>query len=233
MFATSAHRDILMVLCRLTRYGLAIVTAVMYWLWEVVLCLIKASFYTVVGMVRALLPSCHSKLPDFSADVCLVTGAAQGLGRQLALKFAECGATLVLWDINEEKVFAVAEEVRALGNEAFAYVCDCSKREEIYRVAERVRREVGDVAILVNNAGVVTGKRLLENSDADIEKTFQVNTLSHYWVSPFNNYNDNYDSCLLALRWQALCAGLRKSLLCTLVSTRELPKIKFVDFVYQ
>lgn len=175
-----------MVLGRLARYGLSLLAAVMYWLLEIIVCLFKALFYTVIGLFRAILPSCRSKLPDLSADVCLVTGAAQGLGRQLALKFAECGATMVLWDINEEKVFSVAEEVRALGNEAFAYVCDCSNREEVYRVAERVRREVGDVAILVNNAGVVSGKRLLENSDANIEKTFQVNTLAHYWVSPLN-----------------------------------------------
>ena len=176
-----------MILSRLARYVVSLLAVVMYWLLEVLLCFLKAFFYTVIGLLRAILPSCgRSKLPDFSADVCLVTGAAQGLGRQLALKFAECGATLVLWDINEEKVFSVAEEVRALGNEAFAYVCDCSKREEVYRVAERVKQEVGDVAILVNNAGVVSGKRLLENSDANIEKTFQVNTLAHYWVSPLN-----------------------------------------------
>lgn len=156
----------------------------MFWLLEVLVAYIKILFYTILGIVKAVLPTFgRPKLPDFSADVCLVTGAAQGLGRQLALKFAECGATIVLWDINEEKVFAVAEEVRALGNEAFAYVCDCSSREDVYRVAERVKREVGDVAILVNNAGVVSGKRVLENSDEAIEKTFKVNTLSHYWVS--------------------------------------------------
>lgn len=155
----------------------------MYWLLEIAVCLVKVGFYTLSGIFKAVLPSCgRTKLPDFSADVCLVTGAAQGLGRQLALKFAECGATLVLWDINEEKVFVVAEEVRALGNEAFAYVCDCSNRAEVYRVAERVKKEVGDVAILVNNAGIVLGKQLLENSDDDIEKTFKVNTLAHYWV---------------------------------------------------
>lgn len=157
----------------------------MYWLLEVVVCLVKVGLYLILGLVKAILPSySRSRLPDFSADVCLVTGAAQGLGRQLALKFAECGATLVLLDINEEKVFAVAEEVRALGlgNEAFAYKCDCSIREDVYGVAERVKREVGDVAILVNNAGVVSGKKLMESSDDDIEKTFQVNTLSHYWV---------------------------------------------------
>lgn len=156
----------------------------MWRLLEIIVRLVKAVVYHFLGTVKALLPSFGcAKLPDFSADVCLVTGAAQGLGRELALKFAECGATLVLWDINEEKVFSVAEEVRAIGSEAFAYVCDCSNRDDVYRVAERVKREVGDVAILVNNAGVARGKKLLEMSDADIEKTFKVNTLSHYWVS--------------------------------------------------
>ncbi len=41
---------------------------------------------------------------------------------------------------------------------------------------------MGDITILVNNAGIVTGKRFLESSDSAIEKTFQVNTLAHFWV---------------------------------------------------
>jgi len=98
------------------------------------------------------------------------------------MKFAECGATLVLWDINEEGVHAVADEIREMGNEVFPYVCDCSKKEEVYRVAAQVKEEVGDVAILVNNAGVVSGRRFVENDDASVERTFGVNTLAHFWV---------------------------------------------------
>jgi short-subunit dehydrogenase len=78
----------------------------------------------------------------------------------------------------------VAEEVREKGREAHSYVVDCSKREEVYRVAGLVRDEVGDVAVLINNAGVfflgnyVSG----ELSDEQIEKTFSVNALAHYWT---------------------------------------------------
>ena len=53
-------------------------------------------------------------------------------------RFADEGACVVLWDLNGEGNQAVAEEIKAKGKKAHAYTCDCSKREEIYRVAETV-----------------------------------------------------------------------------------------------
>ena len=58
-----------------------------------------------------------------------------------------------------------------------------SDRENIYSMAERVRAEVGEVDILINNAGIVQGKRLLDSTDEVIIKTFQVNLFAHFWVS--------------------------------------------------
>ena len=156
--------------------------AAMSWLCESVVHLCKAFLYTLWGMICAICPCRLRKRPDFSADVCLVTGAGQGIGRLIALKFAERGSTIVLWDINEEKVRAVAEEIRAMGNEVFPYVCDCSNRNEVHRVAAQVREEVGDVAILVNNAGIVSGKKFVDSDDATVERVYGVNTLAHYWV---------------------------------------------------
>ena len=123
------------------------------------------------------------KRPDFSADIALVTGAAQGLGKEIAFKLAQCGATLVLWDINDEKVRGVCDELKALGGEAFAYRVDCSKREEIYAAADRVREEVGNVSILVNNAGVYSFKLFSDTEEGDFERTINVNFMAHYWVS--------------------------------------------------
>ena len=116
--------------------------------------------------------------------MCLVTGAGQGIGRLTALLLAQCGATLVLWDIDGEKVRSVANEVRESGGNAHPYVVDCSKREEVYRVAGLVRDEVGNVAVLINNAGVLFLGNYVngELSDEQIEKTFSVNALAHYWT---------------------------------------------------
>lgn len=52
----------------------------------------------------------------------------------------------------------------------------------ILRLFFQVKKEVGDVSILVNNAGIVTGKRFIESPDSLVEKTMQVNTMAHFWV---------------------------------------------------
>ena len=76
----------------------------------------------------------------------------------------------------------MAGELRERGHTAHPYVVDCSKRQEVYQCAGRVEEEVGHVTVLVNNAGIVTGQKLLEASDDSIERTFAVNTLAHFWV---------------------------------------------------
>merc|ERR1711931_399147 len=57
-----------------------------------------------------------------------------------------------------------------------------SSREDIYRVAEKTKEQVGLVTILVNNAGIVSGSTLLETPDTKIVKTFEVNILAHFWT---------------------------------------------------
>jgi len=82
-------------------------------------------------------------------------------------------------DTNEE----TAAQVRALGKVAHTFVCDCSSREDIYRVAVKVQREVGPVDILVNNAGILTGRKFLKLKEVEIERSFRINALAHFWVS--------------------------------------------------
>ena len=82
-------------------------------------------------------------------------------------------------DSNEE----TATKVRSRGSEAHTYVCDCSSREDVYRVSAQVLGEVGHVDILVNNAGIMSGKKILNLKDEEIERTMKINTLAHFWVS--------------------------------------------------
>ncbi|XP_054841260.1 epidermal retinol dehydrogenase 2-like isoform X2 [Eublepharis macularius] len=118
-----------------------------------------------------------------AGEIVLITGSGSGIGRLMALKFAKLGATLVLWDINQEGNKETARLARENGGvRVHDYTCDCSKKQEIYRVADQVKKEVGDVSILINNAGIVTGKKFLDCPDSLIEKTMEVNTMANIWT---------------------------------------------------
>ncbi|KAM4864853.1 short-chain dehydrogenase/reductase family 16C member 6-like [Thomomys bottae] len=140
----------------------------------------KCLYYFVEAFVFKIIPP---KRKNVAGEIVLITGGGSGLGRQLAIHFATLKATVVLWDINEEGNMETCRLVKEKGGvNVFAYTCDCSKRQEVYQVAAQVREEVGDVTILINNAGIVTGKVFLDTPDDMIEKIFAVNTISHFWT---------------------------------------------------
>jgi len=61
--------------------------------------------------------------------------------------------------------------------------CDVSNREEVFSVAERVKQEVGNVTILVNNAGIMPCHTFLDYTIDEIKRIFDINVLAHFWVS--------------------------------------------------
>ncbi|XP_010003748.1 PREDICTED: epidermal retinol dehydrogenase 2-like [Chaetura pelagica] len=137
-------------------------------------------YYFLESLVFLIVPK---RKKNVSGEIVLVTGAGSGIGRLLSLKFASLGATVVLWDINQEGLKETSRLVKQNGAvRVHCYICDCSKREDIYRVADQVKKEVGDVTILVNNAGVVTGKTFLDAPDPLVEKTMEVNIMAHFWT---------------------------------------------------
>jgi all-trans-retinol dehydrogenase (NAD+) len=109
----------------------------------------------------------------------LVTGGGSGLGRRLAIGAARRGATPVVWDLSAERAHAVRDDIRAHGLTAEAHVVDVTDRAAVREAAAAT----GDVDVLINNAGVVSGRPLLETPDAAIERTMAVNVLSLYWVT--------------------------------------------------
>lgn len=115
----------------------------------------------------------------------LVTGAAMGLGKLFARTAVREGAdNVVLWDINESALKDTAAELEAEGGTIHTYAVDVSSGEAIGAAAELVRREVGDVHVLVNNAGIVRGNGyFLENKHRDIEQTMLINSIGPMLVA--------------------------------------------------
>ncbi|XP_005396145.2 PREDICTED: epidermal retinol dehydrogenase 2 [Chinchilla lanigera] len=140
----------------------------------------KSLFSILVALTFTVIPKPRKSV---AGEIVLITGSGSGLGRLLALQFVRLGSVLVLWDVNTE----ANEETRRMAQEAgasrvYAYTCDCSRKEEVYRVADQVKKEVGDVSILINNAGIVTGKKFLDCPDELMEKSFDVNFKAHLWT---------------------------------------------------
>ena len=110
----------------------------------------------------------------------VITGAASGIGRQLALRLADRGARVVLWDLNGQSLGAVADEVRGRARlDPLTAIVDVGDPEAVRRAAA----DAGPVDILVNNAGVISGRVLTELTDGQIRKTFAVNTLALFWTT--------------------------------------------------
>ncbi|XP_028170497.1 epidermal retinol dehydrogenase 2-like [Ostrinia nubilalis] len=133
---------------------------------------IQAIYRTIVGVPKK----------DLKGKIALVTGGGGGLGSLIALRLSRLGCTIVLWDINKQGLEDTVKLVNGIGGKCYGYVVDLAKKEDIYRVAKQVEQEVGRVTLLVNNAGVVSGRYLLDTPDHLIQRTFDVNVLAHFWT---------------------------------------------------
>ena len=133
--------------------------------------------------IDLFVPASFRRRKAVAGEIVLVTGGGSGLGRAIAIEFAKLGATVVTWDVNQPDNEETVRMIRESGGNARSYVVDVSKAGDVYAAADRVRRDVGDVTILVNNAGIAHYKPVLECSDDVIQKTIDVNAVSHFWVS--------------------------------------------------
>jgi NAD(P)-dependent dehydrogenase (short-subunit alcohol dehydrogenase family) len=93
-------------------------------------------------------------MPLLQNHIAVVTGAGSGIGRAIASGYAREGARIVLLDINEKSASEAAREIRDGGGGAMSFALDVARREDCIAVAKQVADKVGQVSILVNNAGI-------------------------------------------------------------------------------
>jgi len=101
--------------------------------------------------------------------IAVVTGAASGIGRAIARGYAREGARTVLLDINEKAAAEAAREIHNAGGKAESFALDVTRREDCIAVARQVAGKVGQVSVLVNNAGIVRRNGMLGATDAVIK----------------------------------------------------------------
>ncbi|XP_068236661.1 uncharacterized protein [Palaemon carinicauda] len=155
---------------------------------EIILSILRLWWMCIYGLfciaestVRFFLPRDYQR-KDVKDEIVLITGGGSGIGRLLCLKFAEKGAKIVTWDIDEEANKRTAQMVAEKGSICRPYTVDLSNPKDIYATAAKVKQEFGKVDILVNNAAIVTSSSLMNSLDDDIIQTFEINALSHFWT---------------------------------------------------
>lgn len=108
----------------------------------------------------------------------MLTGAASGIGKALALQLAQRGVRLQLVDCDAIGLDAIAGECRASGTEANGHVVDLSEKSQVDELLDDVRRDLGPIDLLINNAGVVHYGPTAEMSSDDHESLLAVNLLA-------------------------------------------------------
>jgi 3-oxoacyl-[acyl-carrier protein] reductase len=114
-------------------------------------------------------------MSQLANQIAVVTGAGRGIGRAIALKFANEGADVVIVSRTAENSEKVAAEIRALGRKAWAFAVDVADSAAVSAAAEEILAESGKVDILVNNAGVTRDGLVMRMSDADWDTVLDTN----------------------------------------------------------
>lgn len=107
--------------------------------------------------------------------ICIITGAAQGIGLATALKFAREGATVIVCDLKPGPVDEAVQQCRALGAQAEGFAVNVTQRDQIDAMVASVKAKFGRIDVLVNNAGITQDARLQKMSLAQFDAVIDVN----------------------------------------------------------
>lgn len=116
-----------------------------------------------------------------SNKVAIVTGSGRGIGRAIALKYAQEGADVVITDLRvDESIEAFVQELRALGVRAKAYASDASKFDAAHELVKQVVEDFGRIDVLVNNAGITRDGLMMRMTEEQWDLVINVNLKSAF-----------------------------------------------------
>lgn len=131
-----------------------------------------------------MMPKAATFSLSLSGRVALVTGAATGIGRAVALAFAQSGALVAVNHLDGASAAeALATEIEALGGRSVVVQADVTRADHIEAMVERVHRTFGAIDIVVNNAGILEEKPFLDITEADWGRMLSVDLTSVFLVS--------------------------------------------------
>lgn len=112
---------------------------------------------------------------DITGKVAIVTGAASGIGRAIALDLAGSGANVVIADTALGGAEKVAREIESAGGKAIAIETDVTDSKEVEQMVQQTIEGFGKIDILVNNAGIIGRSSVMDMKEDELDRTFEVN----------------------------------------------------------
>lgn len=124
-----------------------------------------------------------AQLLSLEGRVAIVTGAGSGIGREISIRLAEMGASVVILDKNSETAGETADRINTLGVGALAIACDVTSRSDCQRATEQAVAAFGRIDILCNNAGIVVRKDAVSLEEREWDIVLAVTLKSVYLLS--------------------------------------------------
>jgi len=117
---------------------------------------------------------------EFSGKTVVVTGSARGIGRVIAEKFASLGASVVISDLDQQTVEAVARE---LGGSAAGFKADVTSREDVEALFDKVLEKFGRIDVVINNAGITRDTLMIRMDEKDWDMVLDINLKGAFLVT--------------------------------------------------
>nr|WP_321412069.1 3-oxoacyl-ACP reductase FabG [uncultured Carboxylicivirga sp.] len=111
----------------------------------------------------------------FTNRVVIITGGADGLGKAGAIKMADEGASVIIWDLNEEKGMETLAELKSLGSDAMFRKVNTAVYDEVMEASKEVIEKYGKVDVLINNAGITRDATLKKMTPDQWQQVIDVN----------------------------------------------------------
>lgn len=118
---------------------------------------------------------------SLDGKVALITGAAQGIGLEIAKRLISEGAAVALVDMNRGALDRIASELMGAGAKVSTFVADVSKRDQVFAAVSDTVAKLGALDIMINNAGIATVNAITAITEEEIDKLYAVNTKGVLW----------------------------------------------------
>ncbi|KAK3926895.1 17-beta-hydroxysteroid dehydrogenase 13 [Frankliniella fusca] len=147
--------------------------------WDA-LCLLIQVYFAFLEACWHLI--CPPRQKSVKNEIAVIIGASRGVGRELALQLGALGAHIVCCDIDNLGNKKTALDISQNGGNAVAYQVDVTDREQVLKMADKIKNDVGLVSMIIHCCGMPSPHSLVAQPPRDIRATVDRSVMSHFWI---------------------------------------------------